>query len=216
MRKQFAVFYMILVLTLPAIAMASQPPADVMQVFGGTEWDDYSVAVMASFGGNDQFASQYALIMKKEDHNVLCIVEKEPNATNFQITVQTDSAIYQGDLLPSLLIDTGGDALFYTYRYDDANLASEMVGSIKQGGTWGAPTLFLYYGMDEDGLYPETQVFSDSDSLVFDTVWCDENGNIVRSSDRQSIGEIMPAESLADFNITDFHRDYEVEFSSSF
>lgn len=209
MKNRLVFLCLLLAFALPSNAFATQLPSAATQVFDGPEWEGYTVAALAGYGGNENFTAQYAFIMKKGDHNVLCIVEREPGAANFQITIQTDRAVYQGDLLPSLLIDSGGDALFYTYRYDSGNLTCEMYGSIKQDGIWGAPTLFLYYGMDEDGLYPEAQVFSDHGFLFYNTVWCDENENIVRAGERQSISGVPLTTSLADFDIAGFTHYYE-------
>lgn len=207
MRIRLVIFCLLLTLALPAISQAQDLPlSEAMQhVFDEAQWDGYEVVAQAGYGGNEGFAAQQAFILKKGDHNVLCIVESQPGTTDFQISIQTDKAIYQGDLLPSLLIDTGGDALFYTYHHDDGSIASEMFGSIKQEGIWSVPTLFLYHNADENGLYPEIQVFMDDGQIYRDSIWCDENGNIVKQGERECIADELLATSLGDFNIAGFN-----------
>lgn len=206
MTKHISLFFLLLISLFPFAARAQDIPlSQAMQaVFLDAAWEGYMPAAQTPYNDPATAPSQHAVIMKKDDHNVLCLLEKAPDATNYQLCFQTDSAIYQGDLLPSLLIDTGGDALFYTYHYSEGPLSSEMLGSIKQNGIWQAPTLFSYYHANAEGLYPDTQVFLSDGFLYRDIVYCDENDNIVRRNERENIVFPNGTTTLATFDIAAF------------
>lgn len=81
-------------------------------------------------------------------------------------------AVHEGEALPSLLIDTGGDALFYTYH--EGASRSALYHAVKEAdGTWS----------DVDTIYIEnTQEWGAGvqDGYLCYSYWlCDENGNVL-------------------------------------
>jgi len=117
--------------------------------------------------------------MKKGDHNVLCVVEKEQGQAGFFITVENDRAVYQGDLLPSLFVDSGGDALFYTYRRDNEDISGEHYHSSKTGGQWSPVDISLYFQPQGDR-FPEILMYASEGDLRQQVLWTDETGNIIQ------------------------------------
>jgi len=147
-------------------------------LFQSARWEGYQPAVVSGFGNENSSTGQYAVIMKKGDHNVLCIVEKAQGQDEFLITVENDKAVYQGDLLPSLLIDTGGDTLFYSYRKDEGDITSERCHASKFDGQWSTVDVILFH-KPQEGRFPETLLSIHDGELRYTMQWADENDNIM-------------------------------------
>lgn len=184
-------------------------PDAVARVFKDPGWEGYQPVVTSGYGGQNSQNGQYAVLMKKGDHNVLCIVEKDTDDTEFAITVRTDKAVYQGDLLPRLLIDTGGDALFFSYGYDQGPVRAERLSVFKSNGSWGTVSRTLCHPQQE-GRYPETSLFAHRNVLTIDTLWSDGNDNILERGEEQRIKGVPTAlSSIHTFDISSAPRDYE-------
>lgn len=208
MRSRLVILCFLLAFALPSIAFATQLPPDAMQVFDGSEWEGYTVAALAGYDGNKDFAAQYAVLMKKGDHNVLCILEKEPGQREFEMTVQTDRAVWQGDSLPNLLIDTGGDALFYTYRHDGGDIRSEQYSSVKTDGEWG-PVGAAYRLPPQNGRYPEVLLSPVGDALHMRMLWTDENDNIIEWGEEAVLDVYGAQPGLSGFDIGQLMEAYQ-------
>jgi hypothetical protein len=91
--------------------------------------------------------------------------------------VETDTAVRQGADIPSLLIDTGGDALFYTYRDSDVTCAYD---TNKSPDGWGTVGITVYRTRDK---VPdrETHYFYQDQCLFISLDYTDENDNITSS-----------------------------------
>ena len=63
----------------------------------------YTIA--AHDGWGDESRGQFALILKQGNDNILCIAEKTEEDAAYQMTVDNTNAVYDGDRIPSLLID---------------------------------------------------------------------------------------------------------------
>ena len=90
--------------------------------------------IMTHDGWGDESRGQFALILGKDGDNILCMAERTQDDPAYQLTIDNTNAVYDGDVLPSVLIDTGGDTLFYTY-YDEVG-NSEHYHAVKQDGKW--------------------------------------------------------------------------------
>lgn len=105
----------------------------------------YRVVVYEGWG--DEKCGQIALILSRDGHNILCIAEKAEGDAAYALTVDNDRALWAGILLPTLLIDTDGDSLFYTYQ--EGETRTTRYHSAKENGVWGAVDIeFLDSTMD--------------------------------------------------------------------
>jgi len=91
-------------------------------------------AVAAYHGWGDETRGQVALVLHKDMNNILCIAEKAEGDAAYALTVDNDRALREGEEIPSLLVDTGGDSLFYTYRDGEAYMTR--YHSVKENGVW--------------------------------------------------------------------------------
>lgn len=132
----------------------------------------YTIA--AHDGWGDESRGQFALILKQGDDNILCIAEKTEEDAAYQMTVDNTNAVYDGDQLPSLLIDTGGDSLWYTYVYEGDSSAH--YGTLKENGQWGRMSVLSYWPK-EDGFTGIWGGVSDG-MLCYEETDEDENENI--------------------------------------
>ncbi len=97
-------------------------------------YPDYTIELYDGWG--DETWGQVALVLSRDGQNILCIAEKAKEDPAYAFTVENPHALYAGEKLPSLLIDTGGDALFYSYMFGtDSHVGYH---SVKSDGAWGA------------------------------------------------------------------------------
>ena len=164
-------------------------------------------AIVAHDGWGDEGRGQFALILQKDGDNILCMAEKAQGDAAYGLTIDNTNAVYDGDLLPSVLIDTGGDSLWYTY-YDTEGGSSVHYGSIKSGGRWGQVSTLSYWPK-EDGFTGMMAWVSDG-MLQYEETDEDENENI---RDRWLYApvvvgpEFAQSLELANFNIHTFDVD---------
>jgi len=137
----------------------------------------YSVA--AHDGWGDEARGQFALILKQGDDNILCMAEKGQDDAAYQLTIDNTNAVYDGDQLPSLLIDSGGDSLFYSYHDEVGD--SVHVHTIKQDGKWLEMDVTRYANLN-DG-YRCICSGVRNGHLYYSEDTEDENGNILRGFD---------------------------------
>ena len=207
------IFFLSIVSTLtPALMEERNPvlPTSAANLIETPQWEDYALVRLDGYGNEDSEYGQYALVLKKEEHNVLLLIERKGNKPGYEIALTTDKAIYQGALLPDLHFDTGVDSLFYTYEYEDGPYQIERYHTLKQAEEWTAPYLFLYEWVNEEGLYPETVIGAEENGiLTYSKGWSDENDNPVRSQDDQKVPGIKTAQALADFDIAALPHSFE-------
>ena len=133
----------------------------------------YEIAVHDGWGSES--SGQFALVLKQGEDNILCIAEKAQDDPAYQLTIDNTNAVYDGDILPSLLIDTGGNSLFY--GYDDGSNALH-VHTDKQDGKWQTVDVTAYESLN--GGYRSIQSGVGDGYLYYDEDTEDENGNILR------------------------------------
>ena len=164
-------------------------------------------AIAAHDGWGDESRGQFALILKQGDDNILCMAEKAQDDPSYVLTIDNTDAVYDGDVLPSLLIDTGGDSLWYTY-VDRAEDSSVHYNAFKMNGQWGCVSALSYWPK-EDGFTGIMGGVSDG-TLFYEETDEDENENI---RDRWTYAPIVVNEEfaqsleLANFNINTFDAD---------
>lgn len=101
---------MLLALLSPALALAQ---GELPQGAKDALWaahPGYEIGVYDGWGNETR--GQYAAVISKDGDNILCIAEKNVDDPAYVLTIDNTNAVYDGAVLPSLLIDTGGDSLF--------------------------------------------------------------------------------------------------------
>ena len=119
----------------PAIAQETLPEG--VSALCAARYPGYAVSAFDGWGNENQ--GQYALVLSLKGDNILCIAEKAQDDAAYAFTVENTNAVREGDDIPSLLIDTGGDSLFYSYW--DQGLYKRGYHSLRQDGQWGTVTL---------------------------------------------------------------------------
>lgn len=117
MNSKYAVILLLLFVCILLVAPASATDTglpDAAAVLCEARYPGYAVTAQA--GGGSDAQGQIALVLSKNGHNVLCIAEKTADDAGYAFTVETDTALRQGEDIPALLIDSAGDVLFYTYQ----------------------------------------------------------------------------------------------------
>ena len=201
-------------LTLANCACAEESarlPQGVVQLCEAVH-PDYDIA--AHDGWGDELSGQFALVLKKGDDNILCIAEKAQSDAAYAMTIDNTNAVYDGEQIPSLMLEGGGDSLFYTYH--DGENDSLHLHTIKQGGAWLEMDVTLY--LSEGGRY------SSINSGVWDSAlrYChydeDENGNILDSWEYEPIpvSETFAARMLPqNFDINVYTADPDCGFHAA-
>ena len=126
-------------------------------------------------GWGDETRGQYALVVSKDGDNVLCIAEKGKNDAAYVLTIDNTDAVYDGDRVPSVMIDSGGDSLFYTYSNERGD--SLHVHAVKMDGAWSDVDVTLYE-QNEGGFRSVWSALGDG-LLRYEELSEDENGNVL-------------------------------------
>ena len=169
-------------------------------------------AVAAVDGWGNEAYGQYAFILSSEGDNVLCIAERPEGAADYALVVANPNAVRDGEELPSLQIDTGGDALFIHYRDVNErgafNADEEYICFKGADGAWGNVSSICYEGASEGAERLISYGASVKDGMLYyERCVEDENENIL---DRNAYAPIPVSEAfeagmkLAEFDITSF------------
>lgn len=125
------------------MAEEKRPLPQVVKALCQAEYPDHAIAAHHGWGNED--AGQWALVLKKGEENMLCIAETEAEGP-YRFTIMNPKALPQGDVAISLLIDTGGDALFYSWYRDweggKQHLSYSVSKDTQEG--WGNVSLSTY------------------------------------------------------------------------
>lgn len=164
-------------------------------------------AVAAHDGWGDEEFGQFAVILKKGDDNILCMAERAQDEPAYQLTIDNTNAVCDGEVLPSVLIDSGGDSLWYTY-VDRAEDSSVHYNAFKTNGQWGCVSVLAYWPK-KDGFTGMMSGISDG-ALFYEETDEDENENI---RNRWTYAPVYADETfeesllLKNFNINTFDPD---------
>ena len=160
MKKILITLLAILYLTLPALAEDALPQG--VRLLCETKYPAYIIA--AHDGWGDESRGQYALVLTDGEDNILCIAEKRETDSAYAFTVDNPNALREGAEIPSLLIDTGGDSLYYSYT--DGNTKSSYA-SFKSGGEWSSVSL-IHQDFSHTDYDVDTLVFIQDGFLTYD------------------------------------------------
>ncbi len=95
-------------------------PADARKVFEGPEWAGYEPVATKRYEWS-KASSIIATVMRRGEHNVLCVLKWDDSLDGYRLVVQNDRAVYQGDRVPALYIDDAFGSIYFEYT-DDAAL----------------------------------------------------------------------------------------------
>ena len=179
-----------------ALALEGVPLPGAVVTLCESAYPDYEIAAFDGWGNDAK--GQFALILSRDGDNVLCIAERDEDAAEYAFTVENTDAVYDGEGIPSVLIDTGGDALFFSYP--DVNErgawnAHEQYISFKGAdGAWGGVSTICYEGGSEgaDRIVSYGAGIRDG-ALCYDRYVEDENENIL---DRKEYPPIPVSEAF--------------------
>ena len=142
-------------------------------------YPDYAVACYDGWG--DELRGQFALVLSDGEDNVLVVAEREAGDAAYAFTVENPHVVHEWAIFPSVLIDTGGDALFYTYhvvggRYDT-------YASFKKDGVWGPVSANLTTdGQGYGEAHTRSYAAAVGDGALRYTRYLeDENGNVLET-----------------------------------
>lgn len=159
----------------PALAERAHPGTlpDAVRQLIEREYAGYSLTACNGWG--DQTAGQWALSLSRAGQNVLCIAEKARTDPDYRFTVRAPHALRQGAETPSLLIDTGGDALFYSYPATQRLPYSVSYSASKQGDRWLMGTTVTY---EKENSFEYLSHVADG-KLHSEAIYTDGNDNII-------------------------------------
>ena len=172
----------------------------------------YEIAAYDGWG--DESVGQFALVLSRDGDNILCMAEKAKDDAAYAFTIDNTHAVYDGDRLPSLLIDSGGDSLFYTYLGDSGG--SEHYHTSKQDGKWLAMDVTAY--IDEGNGYRSVNSGVWDGALRYQNYDEDENGNILNSWDYEPVpvNDAFAARMLPqNFDVNAYTADPEYGFHTA-
>lgn len=172
------IFLTMMMLCTAALAAEGAKLPQAVQTLCESAHPGYAIAAYHGWGNED--GGQFALILKQGDDNILCVAEKEKEDAEYRLTIDNTNAVYDGNVLPGLLIDTGGDALFYTY-HDVNGRAAEHYHTDKDTGSWSAVDATIY--LKEGDEYHSILSFAADGELHYQHSDEDEIGNVFRSWD---------------------------------
>lgn len=92
-------------------------PAGAEKVFEGGEWAGYEPAATAFYDW--PVLSTVVTVMRKDGHNVLCVLETPADVADYRLVVANDRAVYQGDDIPELYIDDAWGSIYVEYADED-------------------------------------------------------------------------------------------------
>ena len=146
MKKLLAAVLLLASVALPALAEDALPQGviDLCEAY-------YPAYIIAkSDGWGDESRGQYALVLTDGEDNILCIAEKAEADSAYTFTVNNTNAVREGADLPDLMIDTGGDILYYAYE-DGGFLTT--YSAQKSDGAWQNVSI-----IQQDFTHPEYDV----------------------------------------------------------
>ena len=172
--KRWLLFVLLLgCMLLPAAAQEDAPLPPAVRTLIEDTHPRHTITAFSGYG--DDTVGQWALALTLDGQHALVIAEKARGQAAYAITLENPAAFPPGDSQPGVLIDTGGDVVFVSFR-DAEHLWSYRAG--KSDGTWGEVEVTVYQispplrshrmGMRvQDGL------------LMSEALEADENDNII-------------------------------------
>ena len=85
-------------------ALAEYAPPGFEEAFENPRWTGYSKAAIGYFNELEKPSEMFA-VMRKDGHNVLCLLHWSNDAEGYVIVWESDTAVYQGDRTPRISVD---------------------------------------------------------------------------------------------------------------
>ena len=163
---------LLLCLVAPALAAAQEglPQGAIDALYAAHP--GYEISAYDGWG--DEARGQYAAVISKDGDNILCIAEKGEGDEGYILTIDNTNAVYDHEAPPSLMIDSGGDCLYYIYGGDQS---STHFHAVKENGVWGGVDVISYYAAE--GGFRTVWGGIDRGMLLYEHMLEDENGNLL-------------------------------------
>ena len=163
---------LLLCLLAPALAAAQEGlPQGAIDALAAAH-PGYEISAYDGWG--DEARGQYAAVISKDGDNILCIAEKGEGDEGYILTIDNTNAVYDHEAPPSLMIDSGGDCLYYIYGGDQS---STHFHAVKENGVWGGVDVISYYAAE--GGFRTVWGGIDRGMLLYEHMLEDENGNLL-------------------------------------
>ena len=198
MRKIGWILALLMCVTGAALAEERAPLPQAVIALCESAYPDFEIAAADGWEGSAK--GQYALILSRDGMNVLCIAERAEGEADYAFAVENAAAVRDGEEIPGVLIDTGGDALFINYHHADvngvANAYEEYISFKGADGVWGGVSTICYEGSGEG----DQRIISygagvQDGALHYDRIVEDENENIL---DRSKYPPVPVSEAFAE------------------
>lgn len=204
--KKMRTWIAALLLYVPACAGAHEttPLPQSVRDLVATAHPGYAIKVHDGWGSDA--GGQFALVISKDKDNILCMAEKAQGDAAYALTIDNTDAVYDGEQLPSLLIDTGGDSLFYGYQDEAGNAVH--IHTEKQDGKWTPVDVTVYENLNGGYRSVNSGVFDDY--LCYDENMEDANGNLLTGFRYAPIpvgAAFEAAMAPQNFNLSLYHAD---------
>jgi len=191
----------VLVLALADEGPEEAPLPEAVNALCQERYPGHVITDYSGFGNEQQ--GRWALVLTKEGNHVLVVAEKGKAGPAYRFTIENPTAIMPADSQPNVLIDTGGDVLFFSFSKDEYHWS---FNATKSEDGWGEVALILYAHLPGSEQYYETPMFVREGQLFFERLETDGNDNILESYPYpplpvpQLVGKI----GLADFDWSAF------------
>ncbi len=212
MRKRFAALGLAALLCAAGPARAQEAPALPEAVTALCEAAHPGYAVAEYDGWGDETRGQFAIALSDGEHNALAIAERGEGDAAYALTVDNPGALFDGEAIPDLLIDTGGDALFIGYPGGVPDRGAGFVkieyACFKGADGWGSVSATGWEPQDErDGTFVSYMASVSDGTLRYTGYLSDENDNTLKTWDYAPIpvsDEFARAMRLESFAIDGF------------
>ena len=177
MKKLLAILLLCLLLgcmLLPAAAQEDAPLPPAVRALIADTHPRHTITAFSGYG--DDTVGQWALALTLDGQHVLVIAEKARGQAAYAITLENPAAFPPGDSQPGVLIDTGGDVVFVSFR-DAEHLWSYRAG--KSDGTWGEVEVTVYPNQPALAEHTEWGMRVQDGLLMSEALETDENDNII-------------------------------------
>jgi len=156
--------------------------------------------ISAYDGWGNERLGQWALALSMDGRNMLCIVEKSDADSAYAFTVSNERALRPGAQVPSLLIDTGGDSLFFSYTDRQANTAHHYHAVKDEQGRWGDVDMTVF----DLAANSEWTMYVHDGMQYGEVLLTDGNDNILarQAYPPQPVPHLAGKTALADFDIS--------------
>ncbi|MBN1777088.1 MAG: hypothetical protein JW811_03115 [Clostridiales bacterium] len=152
--KKLIILFLLFLLVCPVSSLAADRalPDEILEAFQTPEWEGYTIpaipegeqfaGLLASYYYDENNRAAAIAIMKKDEVNTLCILEKERGA--WIIVAQSSTAIKQGDEIPFISAEMYDQFDIYYHRLREDGQPYLGITVRKVNGQWVVPEISYF------------------------------------------------------------------------